>query len=112
MTALTPDEALKWLDGTLAEFPERLDYEDVCRSMLWMTTNIVRDQPEAFVGALRLLLQRPIVPWLALDLAVHHHLTELRPDLEAVANAMERGERYPAYYREFVPPFRKKLEKL
>jgi hypothetical protein len=36
----------------------------------------------------------------------------LRPDLEAVADAMEQGERYPAYYREFVPPFRKRLERL
>jgi hypothetical protein len=112
MSALTAEEALKWLEGTLAEFPDRLAYENVCRSMLWMTTNIVREEREAFVGALKLTIQRPTVPWLALDLAVHHRLIELRPDLEAAADAMGRGDRYPAYYREFVPPFRKKLEKL
>ena len=112
VASLTPTEVLKWLEGTLAEFPERAAYQEVADSMLWKTTNIVREERDAIVGALRLTLQRDAVPWLALDLAVHHRLTELRPDLEAVVEAMERGGRYSAYYREFAPPFREKLSKL
>ena len=112
MTTLTPEDALRWLDSTLAEFQEKTPDGDVTSSMLWMTTNIVRDQRDAFVGALRLWLQRRTVPWLALDLAVHHHLTELRLDFEAVAVAMERGDGYPAYYREFVLRLRKSLDTL
>jgi hypothetical protein len=110
MTALTPDEAMKWLKGTLAEFPERLDYGEVISSMRWMTTNIVRDEREAFVGALRTWLREQREPWLAIDLAAHHHLTELRPDIEAVRSRMERGDGYPTYYREFVPRIQKSLD--
>jgi hypothetical protein len=112
MATLTPEEALKWLDGTLDQFPQRTEYQDICRSMLWMTTNIVRDEREAFVGALRICLRERRDAWLAFDLAAHHHLTELRPDIEAVAARMERADGYPAYYREFVPRVRKCLETL
>jgi hypothetical protein len=112
MSAMTPEEALTWLDGTLAEFPEKVSDQEIEKSMRWQTTNIARDEPEAFMGALRLCLQRRTLPSLALDLAVHHHLTELRPDLEAVMNAIERGEGYPAYYREFLPSLRRRLEGL
>jgi hypothetical protein len=112
MSALTPDAALRWLDGALAEFAPRSSDQDITRSMLWVTTNIAREEREAFVGALRLWLQQRRPPALPLDLAVHHQLIELRPDLETVLAAMERGDGYPAYYREFVPPLRKRLEGL
>ena len=114
MNELTPKEALKWLDGTLAEFHPRESYEDVLRPMKWMTINIVKEERAAFVGALKILLKRDkkSPPNLVLDLAVHHRLTELKPELEAVANAMEKSDGYPAYFREFVQPFRNKLEKL
>lgn len=112
MATLTPEEALKWFDGTLAEFPERVSSGEVLASMSWMTTNIVRDEREAFIGALRICLRERRDAWLAIDLAAHHHLTELRPDIEAVAARMERADGYPAYYREFVPRIRKCLETL
>lgn len=112
MTALTPDEAMKWLKGTLAEFPERLDYSGILSSMRWMTTNIARDEREAFVGALRTWLREEREPWLAIDLAAHHHLTELRSDIEAVRSRMERGDGYPACYRGFVPRIQESLDSL
>ena len=112
MSALTPEAALKWLDGTLAEFPERTDGEDVASAMLWKTTHIAQEEREAFVGALRLWLREGRSPSLPLDLAVRHGLAELRPDLAAVLSAMEEGRGYPAYYREFVPSLRKRLEML
>ena len=112
MNLLTPDDALRWFDGALAEFPEKIPDGEVTSSMLWKTTNIVRDHRDAFVGALRIWLQRRTLPWLALELAVHHRLTELRPDFEAVALAMEQGDGFPTYYREFVPRLRMILERL
>jgi hypothetical protein len=111
MNELTPEEALKWLDGTLAEFHPR--DEDVLRPMKWMTINIVKEERAAFVGALRIWLQkRKNNPFFPLELAVHHHLTELKPDLEAVANAMESADGFPAYYKEFAPRFRNDLQKI
>ena len=112
MDTLTSQEALKWLEGTLAEFPEKVSEQEIESSMRWKTTEIVREEREAFVGALRLRIQRRTLPWLELDLATHHHLTELRPDFEAVIAAIERADGYPAYYREFLPGLRKRLERL
>jgi len=112
MNALTSEEALRWLDDALAEFPERTADQDVTRSMLWMTTKIAHEEREAFVDALRLWLHQRRLPSLPLDLAVRHQLIELRQDLDSVLIAMERGDGYPAYYREIVPPLRKRLESL
>jgi hypothetical protein len=112
MSALTSEEALVWLDGTLAEVPSRTADQDITRSMLWKTTRIAREEREAFVGALRLWLHQRRLPSLPLDLAVQHQLIELRPDLEAALTAMEQGDGYPAYHREFVPPLRKRLQTL
>lgn len=112
MSALTPDEAMKWLLGTLAEFPERLDYSEVLDSMRWKTANVVRDEREALVGALRLWLRERREPWLAIDLAVHHQLTELRSDIQAVRSQMERGDGDPAHNREYVPRIQKSLDSL
>jgi hypothetical protein len=113
MNELTPEEALKWLDETLAEFPPRPPQGEITKSMKWMTINIVKEERAAFVGALRIWLQqRKNMPFFPLDLAVHHHLTELKLDLEATANAMENVDGFPAYYKEFVPRFRNELAKL
>src|SRR5687768_12376027 len=112
MSELTAEGALRWLDATLAEFPERTAEQDVTKSMLWKTTIIAREEREAFVGALRLWLHKHRLPSLPLDLAVQHRLVELRPELETVLAAMERGDGYPAYYREFVPPLRTRLAAL
>lgn len=105
---MSATEALRWLEGELANFPERASGEDLHRFFVEITERIVRSSDLTdrtdLVGALREWLKLRSEPrtMLALDVAASYSLSELKPDIEELLREVRGGKTLWPYYQDNI----------
>jgi len=97
---MTKDEMKQWLEGEIANFPERASGEEGYRFMLRQTARALDADRQALVEVLRdwLLLRAEPRTMLAVEIAASHHVDELRNDIEELLEDVKEGEAFKPHY--------------
>jgi hypothetical protein len=121
---MTKQEVEAMIDSIGESLPERLTGNEENTIIISRIPALIRTERAAIVELLREWIGIRIPDsqrsgdgkhegsmWLALDIARHYGLTEVRPDIEALIGDVRAGKTYLPYYADMISKFLRDLYK-
>lgn len=112
---MTPNEIINWLNSVIDEYPDRVSGEIFFPFMIKQAGKALPNERHALVVAMRLWLKSFSTPEealrtdLAMAIAAAYKLSELKPDIEELLEAVKSGLAFKPYYAKFIERYLKEL---